>query len=138
MEPSFSNMTKKEEGYIIAINGVWLCCFINVSWIFREATPSDFSYASITDDIRKYALQDDLPSAEDITEKLGSPVCLVKIFIILIFLLKIFEVPGLYDLHSHRQWKIHLILKTTESWNFDSLYIKCIYRYILSLFSSWT
>lgn len=41
---------------------------------YKEATPSNFPYASITDDIRKYALQDDLPSAEDITEKLGTDI----------------------------------------------------------------
>lgn len=50
------------------------CAFFSyVSCIFREATRFDFPYASITDDIRKYALQEDLPSTEEITGNLGSP-----------------------------------------------------------------
>lgn len=40
----------------------------------KEATRFDFPYASITDDIRKYALQDDLPSTEEITGNLGTDI----------------------------------------------------------------
>lgn len=85
---------REVEGCIFAINGLWLCCFLYVSCIFREATPFDFPYASITDDIRKYALQDDLPSVEEITGNLGSPVFWSK------FLSSWFS--SLYNLHSHR------------------------------------
>lgn len=50
------------------------CAFFwYVSFIIREATRFDFPYASITDDIRKYALQEDLPSTEEINGNLGSP-----------------------------------------------------------------
>lgn len=40
----------------------------------KEATPFDLPYASITDDIRKYALQEDLPSTEEITGNLGTDI----------------------------------------------------------------
>lgn len=124
---------REMEGCIIAINGLWLCCFLFVSCIFREATRFDFPYASITDDIRKYALQDDLPSVEEITGNLGSPVFLVKIFIILIF-------KFIYgNLHSHRHnEKFIFFLKLLRV----EILCQCTYMYIvhvitLSVDSPW-
>lgn len=72
------------------------CAFFSyVSCIFREATRFDFPYASITDDIRKYALQEDLPSTEEINGNLGSPGFFFSKFLSSWF-------SSVYYLHSER------------------------------------
>lgn len=46
--------------------------FIHVYCRDQCTSPSEYPYASIVDDIRKYASQDSLPSEEEISENLGS------------------------------------------------------------------
>lgn len=119
------------EGCIIAINGIWLCSFLYVSFIIREATRFDFPYASITDDIRKYALQEDLPSTEEITGNLGSPGFFCQNFYHLDF-----QVYIIY-IHRHNE-KFIFFLKLLRV----EIFCQCTYMYTvlvitLSVDSPW-
>lgn len=98
--------------------------FLYVSCIIRETTRFDFPYASITDDIRKYALQDDLPSTEEITGNLGSPVFFVK------FLSSWFS--SVYYWHSERHnEKFIFFLKLLRV----EILCQCTYMYTVLVFT---
>lgn len=56
---------------------ILLSCFL---YLFRVKSSSEFPYTNIVDEIRKYAMQDTLPSSEEIFEILGNVISMCCLF----------------------------------------------------------